>query len=105
MVIVLTAWSAGAATPARRAAARSSTHTVVMDMTSYKPATLSLRRGDSVVWVNKDLFPHTATSKAAGFDSGAIAAGISWTWKATKAGEFPYACTFHPTMKGTLRVK
>lgn len=95
-----------AAAPARRAAAaRPATYTIVMDATSYKPATVTLRRGDSIVWANKDLFPHTATSKAGGFDSGVVATGKSWTWKATKAGEFPYACTFHPTMKGTLRVR
>ena len=58
-----------------------------------------------MVWVNKDPFPHTATSKAGGFDSGEIAAAKSWKFVAAKTGEFEYICTLHPTMKGKLRVE
>jgi plastocyanin len=53
--------------------------------------------------VNRDPFPHTATAEA--FDSKVIAAGSSWTYPPKTPGEFPYVCTLHPTMKGTLRVK
>jgi plastocyanin len=52
--------------------------------------------------VNRDPFPHTATS--AKFDSKDIAPGASWTFTAKAPGELPYVCTLHPTMKGTLRV-
>jgi len=58
-----------------------------------------------VVWTNKDPFPHTATSTAAGFDSHPLAPGASFTFKATKKGEFAYVCTLHPTMKATLKVE
>jgi plastocyanin len=58
-----------------------------------------------VVWTNNDPFPHTATSRAAGFDSGAIMPGKSFTFKATTRGEFPYVCTLHPTMTATLKVQ
>jgi plastocyanin len=51
------------------------------------------------------MFPHTATSKAGGFDSGVIMSGKSWTLTAKKKGSFPYVCVLHPTMKGTLRVR
>lgn len=82
------------------------THTVTIDASRFQPAKLTVRVGDSVVWVNKDLFPHTATSKPAGtFDSKVIAAGKSWTYTATKKGALDYVCIFHPTMAGTLTVK
>ena len=80
------------------------THTVSMEAVSFKPEDLTIRTGDTVVWVNKDPFPHTATSKA-GFDSKDIPVEKNWTFKAVQAGEFQYVCTYHPTMKGVLRVK
>ncbi len=80
-------------------------HTVTIDSTAFTPATVNAKVGDTVLWINKDMFPHTATSKAAKFDSGSLLTGKSWKFKVTTKGEFPYICTFHPTMKGTIRVK
>ena len=85
--------------------AKPATHTVVIDGTRFDPETLTVRAGDTVVWVNRDPFPHTATSAAGGFDSREIPAGKSWKYKAAKVGVFPYACALHPTMKATLRVE
>jgi plastocyanin len=81
------------------------THTIVIDSMRFEPAELTVRAGDTVVWLNKDMFPHTATSKAGGFDSQVIAAGQSWSYKPAAAGAFAYTCTFHPTMNATLRVQ
>ena len=82
------------------------THTVTIDATSFQPASLTLKPGDSVVWVNKDIIPHTATSQKTGvFDSGTIAAGKSWKATFTTKGQHAYVCLFHPTMKATLRVE
>jgi len=64
-----------------------------------------VRVGDAITWINKDLVPHTVTSQAGGFDSGAIAPGASWTFTATRPGEFPYTCTFHPIMQAVLHVR
>jgi plastocyanin len=86
-------------------AAKAATHTVSIEATSFQPQTLTVKAGDSVVWVNKDPFPHTATSQTAGFDSHAIAPGKSWTYVARKKGDFAYVCMLHPTMKATLRVE
>jgi plastocyanin len=95
----------GAGPDAAIASGKPATHEVVMEGTRFQPEVLDVKVGDSVVWVNKDLFPHTATSKAGGFDSKTIQAGDSWNYRVTKKGEFAYTCTFHPTMKATLRVK
>ena len=75
-----------------------------MQATSYAPLSLTVKRGDTVVWVNKDPFPHTATSEGH-FDSKSIAADASWKYKASEVGDFAYTCTFHPNMKGTLKVE
>ena len=79
-------------------------HTVVIEGTKYEPAMVTVKRGETVAWVNKDPFPHTVTAKGV-FDSHDIAAGKSWKYTARKAGEYAYTCTLHPNMKGALRVE
>jgi len=93
-----------AAAVAMNVAAAASTHVVVMDGVSYAPAALTVRRGDAVVWRNKDPFPHTVTAKGE-FDSGTIAAGKEWRLVARKPGVYAYLCTLHPNMTGTLTVE
>jgi len=80
-------------------------HTVVIDGMRFIPQTVEVKPGDTVVWRNKDPFPHTATAGAGGPDSPAIAAGASWKFTAKKRGSYPYLCTLHRTMTGTLVVK
>ena len=84
--------------------AAAATHTVVIEGVKFEPESLTVNRGDTIVWVNKDPFPHTVTAKGA-FDSHDIAAGKSWKYTARKSGEFPYVCTLHPNMHGMLTVK
>jgi plastocyanin len=79
-------------------------HRVIIEGTAYQPAALTIRRGDTVEWVNKDPFPHTVTAAPA-FDSGNIAAGKSWRHTPKSAGEYSYLCSLHPNMKGTLEVR
>jgi len=86
-------------------AGSTSSRTVTIENMQFNPPQLSVHRGDRIVWVNKDLFPHTATADNRSFDSGSIDAGSSWSFVAGKAGKFGYSCTFHPTMKGTLTVQ
>jgi plastocyanin len=80
-------------------------HAVIVVGMKFEPQTLSVKRGDKVVWVNKDFFPHTATALDRSFDSGDIGSNAAWTYVANKSGTFSYICTLHPTMKATLIVK
>lgn len=80
------------------------THTVTIEGTRFSPATITVKVGDTIVWQNKDILPHTATSKAGGFDSGRIDPGKSWKYTIRKAADIAYICTYHPMMKGTLKV-
>ncbi len=90
--------------PEALAADRPRTHEVVIQGLQNVPETLTVKGGDTIVWVNKDPFPHTVTSPGA-FDSGPIAAGKSWQFTARRAGTYPYVCMLHSNMKGTLRVE
>jgi len=78
--------------------------TVVIDGTRYEPASITVKKGTAVTFENHDPFPHTVTAPGK-FDSREIAAGAKWTYRATAAGEFPFICTLHPNMKGTLKVE
>jgi plastocyanin len=80
------------------------THQIVIQGLQYVPETLKVKRGDVVVWVNKDPFPHTVTAAGA-FDSKSIAADKSWRFTASRAGTFAYICTLHSNMKATLQVE
>ena len=86
------------------AACAASTHTVVIDSVRYEPASVTVKRGDTVVWRNDDPFPHTVTARGV-FDSGSIAAQRQWKYVARQAGKFDYLCTLHPNMTGTLIVE
>jgi plastocyanin len=80
-------------------------HTVVIENMQFNPNVLEVRRGDTVEWINKDIFPHNATADNRSFASTDIAVGKSWQWKAAKRSTISYFCTLHPTMKATLVVK
>lgn len=80
------------------------THTIAIEGMQFSPATMTVKRGERVVWINKDLVPHTATAAKA-FDSGPLDPGKSWRMTTTKPGRYEYVCTFHPTMKAVLVVE
>ena len=78
-------------------------HTVTLEGMMFKPPQLSVKRGDRITWVNKDLFPHTVTADGV-FDSHEIAPNKSWSYVASRAGNYVYRCTLHPTMTARLIV-
>ena len=87
------------------ASPKSRTHIVAIEALKFSPATLEVAAGDTVIWKNKDAFPHNATAENKGFRSPDIQSGQSWKFKAGNKGEFPYVCTLHPGMKAVLIVK
>jgi plastocyanin len=87
------------------ALAAGKTHTVTIEGMKFAPERLEVAAGDTVVWTNKDIVPHTVTASATKVESGELAPGRSWRFVAKKKGEMPYICRLHPVMKGTLVVK
>ena len=86
-------------------AAERTTYTVSIANMQFEPAELIVERGSRIVWVNKDFFPHTATAQDGIFDSASIGTSATWQHVAGQKGSFPYFCTLHPMMKGTLVVE
>jgi plastocyanin len=87
------------------AAPKSSIHTVDIEALKFSPPALEVRAGDTVIWKNKDAFPHNVIAENKGFRSADIQSGQSWKFKAGSKGVFPYVCTLHPGMKAVLTVK
>lgn len=99
---VLLTVAASAAVAALPATARPRTHTIVMEKMRFGPSPAGLRVGDTIVWVNRDLFRHTATARDL-FDVD-LAPGASGRTVLGRAGRIAYVCRFHPGMTGVLTV-
>jgi plastocyanin len=72
---------------------------------AFVPAALDVAAGDTLVFTNADVVPHTTTAQDGAWDSKAIEAGATWRVVARTPGRHVYDCTFHPTMKGTVTVR
>ncbi|HSR50215.1 MAG TPA: cytochrome P460 family protein [Acidobacteriota bacterium] len=79
-------------------------NSVRMNMLAYSPQTLTVKVGTTVTWINEDPFPHTATADDGSFDTGTIASKQRASVTFNDPGTFPYTCTPHPFMKGTIKV-
>ena len=74
---------------------------VVVEIKSFKfvPQQPALAPGDTIVWINKDIVPHTVTAKDGSWDSGLIEAGKRWTVTITPDMARDYYCAYHAMMK------
>ena len=69
---------------------------------AFAPESAMVSAGDTVVFRNHDVVPHTATA-AGKFDSDSIGATAAWQWIVPDSGgRYEYICLYHPTMKGVL---
>ena len=72
---------------------------------AFIPASVTVRAGDRVTFVNDDDDAHTATADDASWDSEGLNQGQKWTHAFAKAGKVAYHCTVHPMMHGTVIVR
>ncbi len=72
---------------------------------AFVPASLSVRAGTAVAFVNDDDDAHTATADDASWDSEGLNQGQKWTHTFAKSGKIAYHCTVHPMMHGTIVVR
>jgi amicyanin len=73
---------------------------------AFGPATLTVKKGATVTWTNRDTAPHTVTSDSGSvLGSDTLKTGQSYSATFTEAGTFSYHCAFHPMMKATIVVE
>jgi plastocyanin len=71
----------------------------------FTPASITVKAGSTVTWVNLDDEPHTVFSDAGLFRSSALDTKERFSFKFDKAGTYHYLCTIHPRMLGTVVVE
>ena len=90
----------------RPVAAVAQADTVVIKNFVFGPSSLVVPPGAKITVVNQDRAPHTVTARNKSFDTGTIGGGQRGEFTApTLPGSYPYICTVHPSMVGTLIVK
>ncbi len=72
----------------------------------YDPVDITVGAGEEVSFTNEDSTAHTATASDGSFNTDSIAGGEDGSATAPdEPGEYPFICSFHPFMKGTLIVQ
>ena len=83
--------------------AHAETIQITMENLVISPAEASAKVGDTIEWVNKDIFAHTATARNGDWDV-TLQPKKSAVLVLKRAGAVDYYCRFHPNMKATLTV-
>src|SRR5690554_97643 len=78
------------------------THTVIISQMKFNPENLKVKKGDKVVWINKDIVPHDVTEINKKWTSGPLKTGDKWS--KTINGNFDYFCSIHVVMKGSMTI-
>lgn len=81
------------------------THTVEIREMEFHPGELRVSPGDTVVWINRDIVPHTATDPDSAWTSPPLSQGDRWRTVARALGTGTYICAFHPVMEAGLIVE
>jgi plastocyanin len=84
--------------------AHAATIQITMENLVIAPAETSAKVGDTIEWVNKDIFAHTATARDGDFDV-TMPPKTTMTLVLKKAGTVDYYCRFHPNMKAVLKIE
>jgi plastocyanin len=82
-----------------------STAEVKIDNFSFGPAVTKISAGTTVTWINRDDIPHTVASTDKAFKSKVMDTDEKFSYTFSKAGTYPYFCSIHPKMTGTVEVQ
>lgn len=104
--VMVAALLLSAASPASSAKAPQPTSAEVkVDNFSFGPASLTVAVGTTVTWTNRDDIPHTVVSTDKVFKSKVLDTDEKFSFTFDKAGTYPYFCSIHPKMTGSVVVQ
>lgn len=79
-------------------------HNVTIQNFSFNPSSITVKKGDTVIWTNKDPMGHTVTGNNGGPSSQTVDTNATYSYTFNSIGTFPYHCSIHPSMTGTVTV-
>ena len=80
--------------------------TVAIKDFSFSPEEISVKKGDTVTWINGDSAPHTIASDSGGeLNSGTLNKDGVYQHTFNDARVYTYHCGLHPSMKGKVVVE
>jgi plastocyanin len=77
---------------------------VTIDNFTFTPATLTIKPGTKVTFVNHDDIPHSIVDAKGTFRSKVLDTDESYSMTFNTAGDVTYFCGLHPHMKGAIVV-
>ena len=78
---------------------------IVIENFAFAPATLTVKAGTTVTWINRDDEPHTVNDNDKRFKSGTLDTDGKFSFTLTAPGTYNYFCSIHPRMTGQIIVK
>jgi len=96
------------AAPASPQPSAGSGNAITIKNFAFDPPALTVKAGTEVTWTNQDSAPHTIVSDTGSpeaFTSRSFSTGQSYSFTFTRPGTYPYHCSIHPAMTGTIIVE
>jgi plastocyanin len=96
--------SAAGSDPCSKSTATGTVQAGVADF-AFAPATVTAKVGDVITWTNAGPASHTVTvDDHSSCDTGSIASGATGSLTFSAAGTYPFHCSIHSSMKGTITI-
>lgn len=95
------------AAPASPQPQAGSGNAIMIQNFAFDPPALTVKAGTMVTWTNRDSAPHaivSGTGSSETFSSDTLPTGRVYSYTFTRPGTYPYHCSIHPSMTGTIVV-
>ncbi|MBS1929332.1 MAG: cupredoxin domain-containing protein [Chitinophagaceae bacterium] len=77
--------------------------TVTIANMKFSPDTITVKKGDTLVFINNDIVPHNVTEKDSAWQSQTLNPEDIWKFAPDKS--YDYFCSLHMVMKGKITVE
>jgi amicyanin len=77
---------------------------VIIDNMSFKLEEITIKKGQTVTWVNKESLDHNVNSNDGTFSSGILSRNEKYSFTFNNIGSYEYYCSIHPMMVGKVIV-
>lgn len=79
-------------------------HRVEIRDMQFIPSEITVKKGDTILWVNEDMVAHDVTEEdSKAWSSSLLSAGESWKMEVNY--ESNYFCSIHVVMKGKIKIE